>query len=71
MKEAELYFKEAKQSGKGGRKVANTETMYACQVTRDDGKRKHKHHEDDEEKIKMSEMAAPTAQKGEYNENKK
>jgi hypothetical protein len=71
MDEAELYFKEAKQTGKWGKKAANTETMYAFQATRDDGKRKHKHHDVDKEETNKSEMAALTAQLKEYNENKK
>ncbi len=29
MEEAELYFKEAKQTGKWGKKAENTEAMYA------------------------------------------
>ncbi len=40
MEEAELYFKEAKQTGKWGKKAANSEVMYAFQATKDDGKRK-------------------------------
>ena len=61
MEEAELYFKEAKQTGRWGKKAANTETMYAFQATRDDGKKKPQHHDGDEEED-HSEIAALTTQ---------
>jgi hypothetical protein len=61
MEKEELYFKEAKQTGRWGKKAANIETMYALQATKDDGKRKHNDHEDDEKEINQSEIAALAA----------
>ena len=37
MEEAELYYKEAKQTGKWGKKASNNDTMYAFQETKEDG----------------------------------
>jgi hypothetical protein len=70
MEEAELYFKEAKQTGRWGKKAANTETTYAFQATKDDVKKKPQHHDGDEEED-QSEVAALTTQLKQYNENKK
>jgi hypothetical protein len=70
MEEAELYFKEAKQTGRWGKKAAITEISYAFQATRDDGKRKPRHHVGDEEEG-QSEIAALTTQLRQYNENMK
>ncbi len=69
MEEAELYFKEAKQTCKWGKKAANSEVMYAFQATKDDGKRKPQSHEGDEEEESQTEIAALTAQLKQYNEN--
>jgi hypothetical protein len=71
MEEAELYFKEAKQTGRWGKRAANTETVYAFQATREDSKRKFKNHDEDEEETSQSEIAALTAQLKQYNENMK
>ena len=71
MEEAELYFKEAKQTGKWGKKAANSEFMYAFQATKDDGKRKPQSHEGDDEEESQTEIAALTAQLKQYNENMK
>jgi hypothetical protein len=71
MEEAELYYKEAKQTGKWGKKASNIDTMYAFQATKVDGKRKHDESEEDEEETSLSEIAALTAQLKEYNEAKK
>jgi hypothetical protein len=35
--EAEVFYKEAKQTNKRGKKSLNAGTMYAFQATRDDG----------------------------------
>ncbi len=36
MEEAELFYKEAKQTNKWGKKVPNADTMYAFQATTED-----------------------------------
>jgi hypothetical protein len=71
MEEAELYYKEAKQTGKWGKKASNIDTTYAFQATKDDGRRKHKTQYKDEEETSQSEIAALTTQLKQYNENKK
>jgi hypothetical protein len=73
MEEAELYYKEAKQTGNWGKKSSNVDTMYAFQATRDDG------YDDEVEmdrklvaiKDNQSELAVLTAQLKQYNENNK
>jgi hypothetical protein len=71
MEEAELYFKEAKQTGTWGKKAANGEFMYAFQATKDDGKGKPQYHDEDDEEEYQTEIAALTAQLKQYNENMK
>jgi hypothetical protein len=60
MEEAELYYKEAKLTGKWGKKAPNIDTMYAFQETKDDGKRKHKTQYEDEEETDQTEISALT-----------
>jgi hypothetical protein len=70
MEEAELFYKEAKQTNKWGKKVPNADTMYAFQATTEDDEpeeeRKPKPH-----KGHQSELAALTAQLKQFNNNNK
>jgi hypothetical protein len=68
MEEAELCFKEAKQTGIWDKKAANIDTMYAFQATKVDGKRKHNKNKEEDEETNQSEIAALTAELKEYNE---
>jgi hypothetical protein len=70
MEEAELFYKEAKQTNKWGKKVPNVDTMYAFQATTEDDKpkedRKPRSHKDN-----RSDLAALTAQLKQFNNNNK
>lgn len=70
MEEAELFYKEAKQTNKWGKKSTNVDTMYAFQATTEDNEPK------EERRIKPpkehhSELAALTAQLKQFNNNSK
>ncbi len=74
MEEAELYFKEAKQTGTWGKKPSNVDTMYAFQGTKED-----QYEDEVKEKDRklltvretQSEIATLTAQVKQFNENNK